>query len=101
MNGRESSVGAAVSTGAFLILLLMIWYLRRQDPLDDVGNPRGRAGAGVRFFKRDISSGGIKVQSPWSERFKTRARHSSRTLLTWVGARPHFWPTIFIVEQRQ
>ena len=36
-------------TGAFLILLLMIWYLRRQDPLDDVGNLRGRAGAGMLF----------------------------------------------------
>ena len=101
MNGRESSVGAAVSTGAFLILLLMIWYLRRQDPLDDVGNPRGRAGAGVRLLKRDISSGGIVMRSPWSERFTTRARHSSRTLLTSMGERPHLRPTIFIVEPRQ
>ena len=42
----------------------MIWYLRRQDPLDDVGNPRGRAGAGVRFFKRDISSGEAFVKDP-------------------------------------
>ena len=101
MNGRESSAGAAVSTGAFLILLLMIWYLRRQDPLDDVGNPRGRAGAGVRLLKRDISSGGIVMRSPWSERFTTRARHSSRTFFTSIGERPHLRPTIFIVEPRQ